>query len=207
MAALQIFCLFLVLLCFWFSLICLELQGLQTIHYVTFERVLVKTLALCSYYIKLYVPFHLLVPFKHWFKKIFSLSFLFFLLTLNVFKKNIAQCKAPHLKYLTFTSFCQQSQHCAVLPAFLAMVKVKFHNLFAAAWDCMKFTLLAYLGLYCFLKVYSKYNICVYSSCVIAFMPLGKISIYFQGPWSATKQQWRNCHYCRTFQKGGDLLS
>lgn len=43
-AALQMFWLFLALLCFWFSLVCLELEGLQVIHCETFEEVLVKAL-------------------------------------------------------------------------------------------------------------------------------------------------------------------
>lgn len=57
-AALQMFWLFLALLCFWFPLVCLELEGLQAVHSGTFEEVLVKT-PCCVLSIKLLVPFHL----------------------------------------------------------------------------------------------------------------------------------------------------
>lgn len=57
-AALQMFWLFLALLCFWFPLVCLEPEGLQAIHYGTFEEVLVKS-PCCAPSVKLSVPFHL----------------------------------------------------------------------------------------------------------------------------------------------------
>lgn len=43
-AAPQMFWLFLVPLCFWFLLVCLELKGLEAIHDGTFNDVLVKSL-------------------------------------------------------------------------------------------------------------------------------------------------------------------
>lgn len=57
-AAPQMFWLFLALLCFWFPLVCLELEGLQAIHYGTFEEVLVNS-PCCAPSIKLSVSFHL----------------------------------------------------------------------------------------------------------------------------------------------------
>lgn len=56
-AALQMFCLFLALLCFWFLFVCLEQEGLRLIHHGTFEEVRVKTLCF-ALSIKLSVPFH-----------------------------------------------------------------------------------------------------------------------------------------------------
>lgn len=56
--ALQMFWLFLALLCFWFPLICLEMEGLHPINYGTFEEVLVKSLCFAPS-VKLSVPFHL----------------------------------------------------------------------------------------------------------------------------------------------------
>lgn len=57
-AALQMFWLFLVLLCFWFPLVCLELEGLRAIHSGTFEEVLAQSLC-CAPSIKQSVPFRL----------------------------------------------------------------------------------------------------------------------------------------------------
>lgn len=51
-SALQMFWLFLALLCFWFPLVCLEVEGLLAIRYGTSEEVLVKSLR-CAPSIKL----------------------------------------------------------------------------------------------------------------------------------------------------------
>lgn len=124
-AALQMFWLFLALLCFWFLFVCLEQEGLCLIHHGTFEEVRVKTLCF-ALSIKLSVPFHSNEQHEPWCLCCASCQAeIRNIVQCAVWKNDLTSCNLWHQSGLNFTTGLQLPM-CSLLVGLLGLYWLLF---------------------------------------------------------------------------------